>query len=100
VDVEEDVIQETSASASKDRLKKKAKGKAANMHIPSNSEVEIVNSKPKPHGEIPKMICDAITDKKNIRVSDQNLGINKANKARSLTPLESLNHKGINFSPL
>ena len=80
-DVEEEVIQETSASESEDRPKKKAKGKAVNTHVPSDSEVEIVDSEPKRHGKIPKKtIRDAITDKKN---TDQNLGIDKADKARS-----------------
>jgi hypothetical protein len=74
-DVEEDVIQETSASEGEDRPKKKAKGKAAETYIPSESEVEIVEV-PKPRGKIPKKtIRDAITDQKNI---DQNLHIDKA----------------------
>jgi hypothetical protein len=82
-DVEGSVVQETSASEGEDRPKKKAKGKAADTHVPSESDVEIVdNPEPKPLRKIPKKtpIRDAIIDKKNI---DQNLGIDKTDKARS-----------------
>jgi hypothetical protein len=82
-DVEGSVILETSASEGEDRPKKKAKGKAADTHVLSESDVEIVdNPEPKPLRKIPKKtpIRDAIIDKKNI---DQNLGIDKTDKARS-----------------
>ena len=80
--VDADVILETSASEGEDRPKKKAKGKAVESFVPSESEVEIVDdSEPKPRGKNPKgkgTIRDAINDKKNVGTSNQNLRTDKA----------------------
>jgi hypothetical protein len=82
--VDVDVILEMSASEGEDRLKKKVRGKAAKI-IPSNLELEIVEDlEPRRKNLKEKvMICDAITDKKIIGISDQNLHVNKAGKTRS-----------------